>query len=118
MTDEPQAPGPRRPAAVQGEWDIRFGTSEAAKGWDELSTHTAGSTRRAFELMRANPRPPEDGTHYRLRGDLATRDFAGRALEQWQIKVSGAGRIWYLPDDSKHTVWVVYASPAHPKQTE
>ena len=57
----------------------------------------------------------------RTTGSAATsrpETFAGRALEQWQIKVSGAGRIWYLPDDSKHTVWVVYASPAHPKQTE
>ena len=43
---------------------------------------------------------------------------AGRSLEQWQIKVSGAGRIWYLPDDDKHTVWVIYASAAHPKQTD
>jgi hypothetical protein len=44
--------------------------------------------------------------------------LSGRTLEQWQIKVSGAGRIWYLPDDDKHTVWVVNASAAHPKRTE
>jgi hypothetical protein len=106
------------PPPIQGEWEIRFGTSEAAKGWDELCAHALGATRRAFELMRSDPRPPEDGTHYRLRGTLATREFAGRTLEQWQIKVSGAGRIWYLPDDHKHTIWVVYASSAHPKQTE
>jgi len=55
--------------------------------------------------------------HYRLRGSLAARECSGRTLEQWQIKVSGAGRIWYLHDD-KHTVWVVYASAAHPKRTE
>ena len=35
------------PPPVQGEWDVRFGTSEAAKGWDELCAHAAGSTRRA-----------------------------------------------------------------------
>jgi hypothetical protein len=106
------------PPPVQGEWDVRFGTSDAVKGWDELCAHAAGSTRRVFELMRSGPRPPEDGTNYRLRGTLASREFAGRILEQWQIKVSGTGRIWYLADDDKHTVWVVYASPAHPKQTE
>lgn len=44
--------------------------------------------------------------------------WRGRALEQWQVKVSAGGRIWYLPDDEDHTVWVVYASLAHPKATE
>lgn len=73
----------------------------------ELCAHAAGSTRRAFQLMRSDPRPPEDGTHYRLRGTLAIREFAGRTLEQWQVKVSGAGRIWCLPDDEKHTVMTV-----------
>ncbi len=92
------------PPPVQGEWDVRFGTSEAAKGWDEPCTHAAGSTRRAYDLMRSDPRPPEDGMHYRLRGSLAAREFSGRTLEQWQIKVSGAGRIWYLPDDDKHSL--------------
>ena len=106
------------PPPVQGEWEVRFGTSEAAKGWDELCAHAAGSTRRAFELMRSDPRPPEDGTHYRLRGALAFRDFAGRTLEQWQVKVSDSGRVWYLPDDEKRTVWIVFASPAHPRETD
>jgi hypothetical protein len=68
--------------------------------------------------MRSNPRPPEDATHYRLRGDLATRQFGGKHLQQWQIKVGRSGRILYLPDDQARTVWVVYASAAHPKATE
>jgi hypothetical protein len=68
--------------------------------------------------MRSNPRPPQDESHYQLRGELATHSFGGRNLEKWQIKVSGSGRIWYLPDDEKRTVWVVLASAAHPKETE
>jgi len=106
------------PPPVQAEWEVRFGTSEAAKGWDDLCAQIPENTRAAFEMMRSNPRPPADGTHYQLRDDLATRDFQGRRLEQWQVAVSGSGRIWYLPDDSKRTVWLVYASTAHPKQTE
>jgi hypothetical protein len=39
-------------------------------------------------------------------------------LEQWQIKVGGSARIWGLPDDEKHTVWMVKAGVAHPKETE
>jgi hypothetical protein len=106
------------PPAVRGEWAVRFGTSEAAKGWTDLCAQLAASTREALEQMRANPRPPQDATHYQLRGSLSRRDFRGRALEQWQIKISSSARIWYLPDDEDRTVWVVYASPAHPKQTD
>jgi mRNA-degrading endonuclease RelE of RelBE toxin-antitoxin system len=106
------------PPPVAGEWDVRFGTSDAAKGWQELCTQFAAITREVFEQMRANPRPPRDTAHYQLKGTLAYRSSNGRSLEQWQVKVSDGGRVWYLPDDEKRTVWVVYASPAHPKQTD
>lgn len=106
------------PPPVNGEWEVRSGTNEAARGWGELCTRAPANTRAAFELMRVNPRPPKDADHYQLRGQLATRSYGGRSLEQWQVKVSGSGRIWYLPDDDAHTVWVVYASPAHPRKTD
>ncbi len=106
------------PPPVGAEWHVRFGTNEAAKGWDDLCTHATTKTRDAFEMMRSNPRPPQDDAHYQLRGSLATRSYGGRLLEQWQVKVSGSARIWYLPEDSTHTVWIVEASVAHPKQTE
>jgi hypothetical protein len=102
---------------VDGEWDVRFGTAEAAKGWPELCAQFAHNAREAYEQMRSNPRPPQDSAHYQLRGSLSARSFQGRSLQQWQVKISSSGRIWYLPDDEKHTVWVVYASPAHPKET-
>lgn len=115
--------GPKRldrvaPPPVSDEWDVRFGTSEAAKGWDALCTHARSKTREAYEQMRANPRPGEDATHYQLRGELSMHTFGGRELEQWQIKVSSSGRVWYLIDDEKHTVWLTRATPAHPKETE
>lgn len=106
------------PPPVGDEWEVKFGTNEAAKGWDDLCAQVPGNTREAFEMMRSNPRPPPDGSHYQLRDDLATRSWRDCVLEQWQVKVSSSGRIWYLPDDDKRTVWIVYASAAHPKQTE
>lgn len=105
------------PPPLPGEWDVRFGTAEAAKGWQELCATFAGTAREAFEQMRANPRPPRDATHYQLRGDLALRQFGSRNLEQWQIKIGNSARIWYLPEDDRRIVWVVYASAAHPKGT-
>lgn len=106
------------PPPIGDEWDVRFGTSEAARGWGELCAASPDRTRAAFDLLRVNPRPPQDGSHYQLRGSLSTHDRAGRTLEQWQIKVSSSGRIWYLPDDNNHTVWITRASPKHPKETE
>lgn len=106
------------PPAVDDEWSVRFGTTEAASGWEELRTRAAVKTREAFELMRVSPRPREDESHYRLRGSLSTKNLGGKELEQWQVKVGGSARIWYLPDDEKHTVWVVYAGVGHPKETE
>jgi mRNA-degrading endonuclease RelE of RelBE toxin-antitoxin system len=106
------------PPPIKSEWEVRFGTTEAGKGWDDLCRQAATNMRAAFEVMRSNPRPPHDGMHYRLRGSLGVHQRDGHDLEQWQIKVTGAGRIWYLIDDLKHTVWVVRASPAHPKETD
>ncbi|WP_329255923.1 hypothetical protein OG417_15335 [Actinoallomurus sp. NBC_01490] len=106
------------PPPVGDEWDVRFGTTEAAKDWPELEKQAATNVRDAFELMRSNPRPPEDTRHKRLRGELAFRDHGGRRLEQWQIEVTSGGRIFYLVDDVERTVWVVYASCRHPKKTE
>lgn len=45
------------PPPVGDEWDVRFGTTEAAKDWPELEKQAATNVRDAFELMRSNPRP-------------------------------------------------------------
>lgn len=81
---------PKRPdrATVpppDSEWDVRFGTSGAAIGWE---------------------------------GDLATHRHNGRDLEQWEYEVTSGGRVRYVIDDSKRTVWLIYASPRHPKDTD
>lgn len=115
----PKRLDPVAPPPVGDEWEVKFGDTQAAKGWNDLCASNAkAKTREAFETMRSNPRPPPDQNHYQLKGRLSVRQFQGRDLEQWQIKVSGSGRVWYLVDDEKHTVWVVFASPAHPKATE
>ncbi|WP_242002169.1 hypothetical protein [Kribbella steppae] len=39
-------------------------------------------------------------------------------LDQWQYEVTGGGRIWYLVDPDKRTVWISYAGTGHPKVTD
>lgn len=64
------------------------------------------------------PRPPLDSRHLRLHGELSTKLIEGSTLEQWQIEVTGGGRIWYAIDDDRHTIWVTHAATGHPKATD
>lgn len=65
------------PPPGPGEWDVRFGSTEAAKGWDVLCGQAASATLAAWKLMRASPRPPVDERHKQLRGDLAEKLIDG-----------------------------------------
>ncbi len=55
---------------------------------------------------------------HRLRGDLATGRHNGKDLEQWEYEVTSGGRVRYLIDEQVRTVWLIYASPRHPKDTD
>jgi hypothetical protein len=69
--------------------------------------------------MRRNPIPrAQSRRHTRLHGDLATSRVGDKVLNHWQIEVTGGGRIWYLADPGKATIWIDYAGPGHPKATE
>lgn len=102
-----------------GQWDVRFGTSDAVRGWEELCRLALANTQRCFEMLRSEPRSRANHERqHRLRGELATHRHNGRDLEQWEYEVTSGGRVRYVIDDEKHTVWLVYASPRHPKDTE
>jgi hypothetical protein len=105
--------------AVGNEWDVRFATSEAVKGWDDLCRQAPENTAKAWQDMRAHPAPhPQNPRHEQLKGSFAYGTHGGRQLAQWQIEVTSGGRIWYLLDTDKRTVWVQMASTRHPKATE
>ncbi|WP_433869804.1 hypothetical protein [Saccharopolyspora sp. CA-218241] len=68
--------------------------------------------------MSNDPAPAvETARHHRLKGPLGSRAFDGRELAMWQIEVTGGGRIWYVLDEERTTVWVVAAGTGHPKVT-
>ena len=69
--------------------------------------------------MRRNPMPRTDtARHSRLHGHLSTVRIGDKRFGHWQIEVTGGGRVWYLVDPDKATVWVDYAGPGHPQATE
>lgn len=102
-----------------GEWDVRFGAADAVRGWEELCRLALSNTRRCLDALRIEPRSRSNhGRQHRLRGDLATHRHGGRDLEQWEYEVTSGGRVRYVIDDGDRLVWIVYASPRHPKDTE
>jgi hypothetical protein len=108
------APPPRR-----GEWELRFGESEAAAGWEELCRQAPGPLREAWDVLSGDPRDRTNpDRRHRLRSDPGIRTIKGKVLEQWQYEVTGAGRIWYCPDDALHVVFITKESTGHPGETD
>ncbi len=101
------------------EWDVLFGTSEAVKGWQELCRLALANTRRCLRALRTDPcSRAHPLRQHRLRGDLAVHRHNGQLLEQWEYEVTSGGRVRYLVDHDRRRVWVVYASPRPPKDTD
>ncbi|WP_261555910.1 hypothetical protein [Frankia tisae] len=85
---------------TDGEYDIRFATSDAADGWEHLARQAPGNLRQAFDAIRSSPCARDNpGRHHRLKGTFGTATFKGQTLERWQYEVTSGGRIWYLIDD-------------------
>jgi hypothetical protein len=107
------------PPTKPGNWHVRHGTSDAAKGWEDLCQVAQSGTWEAWVVLSERPTAPlnRDRQHP-LRGSLAHREVNGTRLDQWQHEVTSGGRIWYCPDPDRTTVWIVLAEPGHPKWTE
>jgi hypothetical protein len=112
--------GERVAPPASGElWDLRFATSDAAKGWDELSRQASANTLVAYEELRRRAIAQESTTrHHRLKGRLASGVHNGVEMEQWQYEATAGGRVWYLVDIERRSLWLRYAGTGHPKQTE
>lgn len=107
------------PPAASDEWELRFANGEAAKGWDDLCQQAPENTRKAWTEMRTRAlRCPPTSRHHQLKGSLATGTHRCLELPQWQIEVTGGGRIWYLVDQERRTLWVKAAGTGHPKLTD
>jgi hypothetical protein len=107
------------PPPKQGQWDLRYHSSDAVAGWDDLCRQAPGPTNLAWEALTKDPRSRANlGRQFQLKGELATRDVGDKTLEQWQYEVTGGGRLWYCIDDQTRTVWLTRASVGHPSETD
>jgi hypothetical protein len=67
--------------------------------------------------------PPPVGDVWRLRfatndAVLATGTIGGTEYPQWEYEVTAGGRVRYLVDQARRTVYLVSASSRHPKDTD
>jgi mRNA-degrading endonuclease RelE of RelBE toxin-antitoxin system len=106
---------PRPPS--EGEWTLRYTAREVAVEWEKLCSTHASAARRAYDYLTQNPRQRTE-RNFRLKGELGTCDYRGRTLERWQHEVTGGGRIFFLIDDERRTVWLQQVYIGHPKATE
>lgn len=70
-----------------------------------------------------HPRTPtapgnETARHHRLKGSLTHGTHRGQTREQWQIEVTGGGRIWYLLDTARETCWITFAGTGPRRATD
>ncbi|MFF0157832.1 hypothetical protein ACFYRY_09895 [Streptomyces sp. NPDC005263] len=109
---------PARSVAVRTP-QVRFADAASAKGWDSLAQQARENTYRAWTTMRTDPGPVNEtpGTTG-SRAAWRTAPTADRPCEQWQIEVTGGGRIWYLLDTARDTCWITFAGTGHPRATD
>ncbi|MGH7883793.1 MAG: hypothetical protein ACREN8_12980 [Candidatus Dormibacteraceae bacterium] len=88
---------------------------KAGKSCVGMQEGTPGWLMTPYAAPRPNPSLPR---HHQLKGELALASRAGRRMERWQYEVTGGGRIWYLIDEPRRTLWIDYAGPGHPKLTD
>jgi hypothetical protein len=117
----PRSNRPKRGEDVErpgGElWRLVCNDRAAGEGWAQLCTSNASVMDQAWLAITSDPRR-HDHRQHQLKGSLSHHDVNGKTLEQWQYEPTAAGRIWYCIDDDTHTVYLVFASPGHPKQTD
>lgn len=113
----------RKDAAIRppknGEWIIRHATTEAAHGWDNLCTQIPGVLATLFDKLTSDPRTIDNiDRQGLLKGQLAVTTVNGSQFPQWQYELPGGGRIWYVIDDQKRTVWLTKVTARHPNETK
>jgi hypothetical protein len=107
------------PPPGPAEYDLIFGTSEAAKGWIDLCAQAPANAREMWQILRADPAPTiRTARHHQLKGVLATGAYRGTPLPQWQYEVTAGGRVWYLVDVAQRRVYLMYVGTGHPKLTD
>lgn len=96
---------------------IRFASSGAIKGGQDLLSQMRGPLTDAWDFLTKSP-GETTSRNYPLKGVLATITRGGVAHTRWQYKPSlqGDARIWYWVE--QQAVWLEQVHTAHPNETK
>lgn len=90
MASKRSQPVPR--PLKRAEYEIRFATREAQKGWDDLVATTRNAIVDAWDFLTRTPLKRSETVH-QLRSDLGYVRVEQIELEQWQYELPGGARI-------------------------
>ncbi|GGF44891.1 hypothetical protein GCM10010922_20730 [Microbacterium sorbitolivorans] len=101
--------------ATKLEYEIRFATADAQRGWRDLVATIRNSMTETWEFLTHTPLATTP-TNYPLKGELAKVTRGGESHERWQHKPTarGTARIWFYVDD--HTVYLEQVHASHPNE--
>ncbi|MFB8891888.1 MULTISPECIES: hypothetical protein [Microbacterium] len=103
--------------AKKVEYEIRFATVNARKGWLDLVATIRNSMTETWDFLTRTPLSLTP-TNYPLKGDLAQLERGGKVFDRWQHKptIKGTARVWFFVDD--RTVWLEQVHTSHPNETK
>ena len=106
---------PRPPK--KAEYEIRFATTDARKGWQNLVATIRNSMTLTWDFLTQTPLEITP-TNYPLRGELGTISRSGTVYDRWQHKptAKGTARIWFYVHG--RTVFLERVHTHHPSQTK
>ncbi|AKF26231.1 hypothetical protein YH66_01005 [[Brevibacterium] flavum] len=106
-------PRPRK----KNEFEIRFATTHAAKGWRDLVASIRNHMAETWDFLTVTPLLTTP-TNYRLKGELGIVHHNGKAHDRWQHKptAKGSARIWLYVE--KNTVFLEQVHTHHPNETK
>ena len=99
------------------EYEIRFASSGAEKGWQDLVATIRNQMADAWDFLTRTP-DATTPTNYRMKGDLSIIQRGGVAHQRWQHKPTskGTARIWFYIEG--RVVHLEQVHTSHPSETK
>lgn len=101
----------------KNEYELRFATAQAQKGWLNLKATIRGPLAETWEFLTKTP-TEKTLNNYPLRADLGFLTYKGKRYERWQHKPTrqGDARIWFFVEGQ--VVYLEKVFTSHPNQTK
>ena len=99
------------------EYELRFASREAQKGWRDLSATIRGPLTDTWDFLTRSPLT-ESPSNYPLKGQLSEILRDGISYQRWQHKPArqGDARIWFYVDGK--IVYLERVHTSHPNETK